>query len=45
MEHKGSLPYWQKLSTGPCPEPDELSPYHPILFLSDPFLYYPPTYI
>jgi hypothetical protein len=33
MGHTISLPY----STGPSPEPDESSPYHPIPFPSDPF--------
>jgi hypothetical protein len=31
MEPEGSLPYSQDPSTGPHPEPDQSSPYHPIL--------------
>jgi hypothetical protein len=31
MEHEGSLPCSQDPSTGPHPEPDRPSPYHPIL--------------
>jgi hypothetical protein len=32
-EPKGSSPCSQEPSTGPCPEPDRSSPYHPILSL------------
>jgi hypothetical protein len=31
MEREGSLPRSQETSTGPYPEPDQSSPYHPIL--------------
>jgi hypothetical protein len=34
MEPEGSLPCSQELSVGPYPEPDESSPYHPILLHS-----------
>jgi hypothetical protein len=33
MEPEGSLPCSQEPSTGACPEPDESSPYHSILYL------------
>jgi hypothetical protein len=33
MEPEGSLPCPQEPSTGPHPEPRQLNPYHPILFL------------
>jgi hypothetical protein len=33
MEPKGSSLCSQELSTSPYPEPDQSSPYHPILFL------------
>jgi hypothetical protein len=33
MEPEDSLPCSQEPSSGPCPEPDESSPCHPILFL------------
>jgi hypothetical protein len=33
MEPEGSLPFSQEPDTGPCPEPDQSNPYHPILFL------------
>jgi hypothetical protein len=29
MEPEGLLPYLQESSTGPYPEPDQSSPYHP----------------
>jgi hypothetical protein len=31
MKPEGSLPYSQEPSMGPYPEPDQSSPYHPIL--------------
>jgi hypothetical protein len=37
MEPEISLPYSQESTTGPSPEPDESSQYHPILFLEDQF--------
>jgi hypothetical protein len=36
MEPEGSLPLSQEHSTGSYPEPDESSPYNPILVLLDP---------
>jgi hypothetical protein len=30
MEPEGSLPYLQEPSSGPYPEPDQSSPYHPV---------------
>jgi hypothetical protein len=33
MEHEGSLLRSQEHFTGPYPEPDQSSPYHPNLFL------------
>jgi hypothetical protein len=35
MEPEGSLPYSQNHSTGPDPQPDESSPYYPLLFIWD----------
>jgi hypothetical protein len=37
MEPEGSLPCSQEPSIGPYPEPDQSSPYYPILSLKDPF--------
>jgi hypothetical protein len=45
MEPEGSLLYSQEPFTGFYLEPQESSPYHSILFLQDPFEYYPPTYV
>jgi hypothetical protein len=36
MEPDGSSPCSQESATDPYPEPDESSPYHPILFLTFP---------
>jgi hypothetical protein len=36
MEARASLPYPQEPATGPYPEPDQPSPYHPMLLLLDP---------
>jgi hypothetical protein len=33
MEPEGSLPSSQEPATRPYPEPDESSPYYPILFI------------
>jgi hypothetical protein len=33
MEPEGSVTCSEEPTTGPYPEPDESSPYHPILFL------------
>jgi hypothetical protein len=33
MEPEGLLPYWEELSAGPYPEPDQSSSYHPTLSL------------
>jgi hypothetical protein len=35
MEPEGSLSYSQEPSTGPYPEPDQSTPYHPILSVQD----------
>jgi hypothetical protein len=37
MEPEGSLQCSQEPSTGPYPERDRSSPYHPVISLSDPF--------
>jgi hypothetical protein len=41
MEPEVSVPYLQEPATGPYPEPDESSPYHPILAtaMSEPALH------
>jgi hypothetical protein len=44
MEPEGSLPHSQEPFIDPYPEPDHSSPHHPILFLHDPFQYYPLIY-
>jgi hypothetical protein len=44
MEHEGSLPCSQNHSAGPYPEPDQSSPYHPILSLRS-ILILSPTYV
>jgi hypothetical protein len=36
MQPHGPLPFSQEPSTGPYPEPDQSSPYHPILHHQDP---------
>jgi hypothetical protein len=45
MEPEASLPCSQEPSASPYPEPDQSSPYHPILSLWDTFYYYRPTYV
>jgi hypothetical protein len=45
MELESSLPCLKELSTGPYLESDESIQNYPILFLSDSFLYYPPTHV
>jgi hypothetical protein len=35
MEPEGLLPCSQEPTIGPYPKPDQISPYHPILFLYD----------
>jgi hypothetical protein len=37
MEPEGSVACSQEPSTGPYPEPQQVSPYQAILFLEDPF--------
>jgi hypothetical protein len=44
MELEGLLPYPLESSSGAYPEPDQSSPYHPILSLWDQLYYYPSTY-
>jgi len=45
MEPEGSLPHSQASVTCPHPEPDKAYPLLPtILFLDNPFQYYPPIY-
>jgi hypothetical protein len=44
MESKGLLTSLQESSTGTYPEPDQSSPYHPILSLQDPFLAHFPNF-
>jgi hypothetical protein len=41
MESEGSLPCSQEPSTGPYPEPDQSSPYHPDLSLLRTILIFP----
>jgi hypothetical protein len=43
MEPKVSLPCSQEPSTGPYPEPDQSSPYHPILSKIHFNIFLPPT--
>jgi hypothetical protein len=43
MEPEGSLPFSQESSTGPHPEPDQSSSYHPILFQIHYNIILPPT--
>jgi hypothetical protein len=44
MEAEGSLPCSQQLATRPYPQPDQSSPRLYILFIENPFQYYPQTY-
>jgi hypothetical protein len=37
LEPVGSSPSSQEPSTGPYPDPDQSSPYHPLIFLYDIF--------
>jgi hypothetical protein len=45
MEPESLLSCSQEPSTGPYSEPDQSSPYHPILSFYDPSQYYTPTYV
>jgi hypothetical protein len=44
MKPEGSITNLQKISTCPCPQPDQSSPHHPVPLLQDPSQHYPPTY-